>query len=145
MIEFYEAWIFKAENDLETAEVMVHRDKPITDTAIYHTQQCAEKVLKGFLAYHQAEIRKTHNLVALVEQCAAIDFSFESLLSEADELTPMGTEFRYPDDFEEIDNLTQLVPSIEEVETAIAQARRILDFVKSRISNAIGKTVSVCG
>ena len=133
MIEFYEAWIFKAENDLETAEVMVHRDKPITDTAIYHTQQCAEKALKGFLAYHRAEIRKIHNLVALVEQCAAIDSSFESLLSEADELTPMGTEFRYPDDFEEIDNLTQLVPSVEEVETAIAQAKRILDFVKLRI------------
>ena len=38
----------------------------------------------------------------------------------------MGTEFRYPDDFNEIDDVTQLFSSIEEVEAAITQAKRIL-------------------
>jgi HEPN domain-containing protein len=46
MIEFYDAWILKAQNDLKTAEVAVRQDDPLTDTAIYHTQQCAEKALK---------------------------------------------------------------------------------------------------
>jgi len=134
MIEFYDAWILKAENDLETAEVMVRRDKPIADTAIYHTQQCAEKALKAFLAYHRSEIEKTHNLVRLIEQCVAFDPDFESLLEDADDLTPLGTEFRYPDDFDEINDVSQLFPSVEKVETAIVKAKRILDFVKAKIA-----------
>ena len=133
MIEFYEAWIFKAENDLKIAEIAIHQDATVADAAIFHTQQCAEKALKGFLAYNRAEIRKIHNLVELATQCAAFDPTFDSLISDTVKLNPKATEFRYPDDFEEIDNLTQLVPSVEEVETAIAQAKRILDFVKLRI------------
>jgi len=133
MIEFYEAWVFKAQSDLRTAEMAAHHNDPATDTAIYHTQQCAEKALKGFLAYRQSKIQKTHNLVRLVEQCTVLDPAFESLLDDADELTPMGTEFRYPDDFDEIHDVSQLFPSVEEVEEAIIKAKRILDFVKSKI------------
>jgi HEPN domain-containing protein len=133
MIEFYEAWLLKAQSDLDAAEVVVHRDEPITDVAIYHTQQCAEKALKGFLAYRQSEIQKIHHLVKLVEQCATLDSDFESLLDDADELTPMGTEFRYPDDFDEIDDISQLFPTVEKVEGAIAKATRILDFVLSKL------------
>ena len=134
MIEFHEAWILKAENDLKIAEIAVRRDDPVTDVAIYHTQQCAEKALKGFLAYHRSEIQKTYNLAKLVVQCAAFDPAFISLRSDADFLTPKGTEFRYPDDFDEIDDVSQLFPAVEEVETAIAKAKRILDFVKLKIS-----------
>ena len=136
MIEFHDAWILKAESDLIIAEVAINQDNPmITDGAIYHTQQCAEKALKGFLAYHQSEIRKTHDLIELVDRCAALDPSFETLLSDANYLTPKGTEFRYPDDFDEIDDVSQLFPSGEEVEAAIAKAKFILDFVKSKISD----------
>jgi HEPN domain-containing protein len=139
MIEFYKAWILKAQSDLKSAEVMVRRDDPITDTAIYHTQQCAEKALKGFLAYRQSEIQKIHHLVKLVELCATLDSDFDSLLDDADELTPMGTEFRYPDDFDVIDDISQLFPTVEEVEEAIAKAKRILDFVLSKLpSRSIG-------
>jgi HEPN domain-containing protein len=134
MIEFHDAWILKAESDLKLAEIAIRRDDPVTDGAIYHTQQCAEKALKGFLAYHRSEIRKTHDLVELVDQCIAFDPVFKSLLSVADDLTPQATKFRYPNDFAVIDDVTQLFPSVEEVETAIAQAKHILDFVKSKIS-----------
>jgi len=58
-------------------------------------------------------------------------------LSDADELTPMGTEFRYPDDFDEINDLSQLFPTVEEVEAAIVQAKRILDFIKSKIAGIV--------
>ena len=139
MIEFYEAWLLKAQSDLEIAEITTRQCNPtITDGAIYHTQQCAEKALKGFLAYHQSAIQKTHNLVRLIEQCVAFDPDFESLLEDADDLTPLGTEFRYPDDFGEIDDVSQLFPSVEEVEVAIAKAKRILDFVKTKIADNAG-------
>jgi len=138
MIDFHSAWLFKAENDLKTAERLVRHDDPITDTAIYHTQQCAEKAFKGFLAYHRSEIEKTHNLGELVDQCAAFDADFASLRPDAESLTPKGTEFRYPDDFDVIDDVSQLFPTVEEVEAAIAKAKRILDFVKSKISGNAG-------
>jgi len=120
---------------LKVAEIAVRRDDPVTDVAIYHTQQCAEKALKGFLAYRRSEIQKTHNLAKLVVQCAAFDPAFISLRSDADFLTPKGTEFRYPDDFDEIDDVSQLFPTVEEVEVAIAKAKLILDFVKLKISD----------
>ena len=106
MIEFHDAWIIKAENDLKIAEIAVRRDDPVTDAAIFHTQQCAEKALKGFLAYHRSEIQKTHSIAKLVVQCAAFDPAFMSLQPDADFLTPKGTEFRYPDDFDEIDDIS---------------------------------------
>ena len=133
MIEYHDAWLLKAENDLRIAELAIRQDDPITDGAIYHTQQCAEKALKGFLAFKRSEIKKTHNLAELVMQCATFDSDFESLLLDADELTPKATEYRYPDDFIDIEDRSQLFPDVEEVESAIVKAKRILDFVQSKL------------
>jgi HEPN domain-containing protein/predicted nucleotidyltransferase len=133
MLEFHRAWIFKAQNDLKVAEIAIREDVTIADTAIFHTQQCAEKALKGFLAYNRSEIPRTHNLGELIDLCAAFDPDFAPLKPDADYLTPKAAEFRYFDDFEEIEDESQLIPSVEEVEVAIAKAKRILDFVKARL------------
>ena len=133
MIEYHDIWILKAESDLRMSEVAISQDVPITDGAIFHTQQCAEKALKGWLAFKRAEIKKTHNLTELVAQCAVFDSDFETLLLDADDLKPHATKFRYPDDFGEIDDLSQFFPDVEVVEEAIIKAKRILDFVKAKI------------
>jgi len=52
---------------------------------------------------------------------------------DADDLIPKATEYRYPDDFIDIDDQSQLFPDIEEVESAIVKAKRIFDFVKSKL------------
>lgn len=134
MIDCHSAWIFRAENDLKIAEIAIRQDATIADAAIYHTQQCAEKALKAFLASHRSPIEKTHNLGELVDQCAVFDPTFTSLKQDAEGLTPKATEFRYFGNLDEIDDVSQLLPSVEAVETAIAKAKRILDFVKSKIS-----------
>ena len=41
----HEAWLIKAENDLESAKKLMAGDNAILDTAIYHAQQSAEKAL----------------------------------------------------------------------------------------------------
>jgi HEPN domain-containing protein len=133
MIEFHDAWILKAQSDLRLAEVAIRQDDPILDGAIFHAQQCAEKALKGFLAYNQSEIRKTHNLVWLIDQCAALDPAFNSLLFDAKFLKPKATEFRYFDGLDEVEDVSQLFPTVEEVEEAIVKAKRILDFVQSKL------------
>ncbi|MCF7799915.1 HEPN domain-containing protein [Candidatus Babeliales bacterium] len=37
----HEKWLFKAKSDLKTSKVLLRED--LLDTALYHTQQCAEK------------------------------------------------------------------------------------------------------
>ena len=57
------AWLEKARHDLETARRVVAGDPPITDTAVYHCQQAAEKALKAFLIDQGQPIFKTHDLM----------------------------------------------------------------------------------
>ena len=48
-MELYEAWIYKADHDLRSAELLFAN--ALNDTAIYHAQQCAEKSLKAYLEF----------------------------------------------------------------------------------------------
>lgn len=122
----HEEWLLKAEHDLLSAIKLIQGEAPLTDTAIFHTQQCAEKIFKAFLSFHDREIVKTHHLKSLLEQCIVIDPSFQSLTLEANYLSPFATLFRYPDE--------TLFPDKEDVETAIEKARTIFSFVKDKIS-----------
>ena len=121
----YEAWLYKAKNDLKSALKLLEGDDPIMDTAIYHTQQCAEKALKGYLAFKREPLKKTHDIELLVEICSAIDNEFEKLYDYSENLTPYATAFRYPDIY--------LEPDYDEVYEAIGMAREILGFVESKI------------
>ena len=93
----HEEWLLKAENDLKSAIKLNSGNDPITDTAIYHTQQCVEKSLNAYLAYHDYEIDKTHQLKTLLNGCISIDSDFEQLTPEANYLSPFATLYRYPD------------------------------------------------
>ncbi len=121
----YEAWLYKANNDLKSALKLLEGDDPIMDTAIYHTQQCAEKALKGYLAFKREPLKKTHDIELLVEICSAIDNEFEKLYDYSENLTPYATAFRYPDIY--------LEPDYDEVYEAIGMAREILGFVEKKI------------
>lgn len=121
----YEAWLYKAENDLKSAQKLLEGDDPIMDTAIYHTQQCAEKALKGYLAFKMQPIKKSHDIELLVELCSRLDSDFEKLYDLSENLTPYATAFRYPDIY--------LEPDYDEVEEAIRMAREILEFVRGKV------------
>ena len=121
----YEAWLVKAEHDLASARRLSEGDNPILDTAIYHTQQCAEKALKAYLSFMKQPIEKTHDVGLLVELCAAIDESFNRLLNDAKILTPYDTAFRYPD--------IDMNPDKDDVAEAIEKASKIIAFVKQMI------------
>jgi len=90
----YEAWLHKAHNDLRSSSKLLQGDDPIMDTAIYHTQQCAEKSLKGYLAFKKQPIQKTHDIELLVERCSVLDEEFETLYVYSEKLTPYATAFR---------------------------------------------------
>ncbi len=122
----HEEWLYKAENDIESAKYLLSSPKPLFDIAVYHTQQCAEKSLKAFLAFSEKEIDRTHNLKMLSEICAEIDESFNNLIDDCISLSPYATLYRYPDG--------ELMPARSSVIDAVASAEKIMDFVKQKMT-----------
>jgi HEPN domain-containing protein/predicted nucleotidyltransferase len=133
MREFYEAWLYKAEHDFETAQITFRNVPPILDASVFHAQQCAEKALKAFLSFSRQPIERTHKLEDLIRQCAGVDSSFGDLLEDAKLLTPSVSEFRYPEKFTGDDDLSKLDPTPADTQKAIAAAAKFLDFVQHKI------------
>lgn len=121
----HEAWLKKSRNDLESARKLITGENPITDTAIYHTQQCAEKALKAYLNSRGLGTIKTHDLRVLVELAIEKDVDFKSVYDDALSLNPFATAFRYPDIVFE--------PGIDEVGEAIEAAKRIYNFIAAKM------------
>lgn len=121
----HEIWLLKAENDLKSAEKLVEGDDPVLDTAIYHTQQCAEKALKAYLVFFEKPVRKIHDLDVLLSDCIEIDNSFKVLRDYTIILNPYSAAFRYPGEI--------LDPSMEDVLEAKSCAKSVLDFVSEKI------------
>ncbi|TAE40636.1 MAG: HEPN domain-containing protein [Runella slithyformis] len=124
-MEIYEEWLWKAQHDIEGAKVLFEHGN-LKDLSVYHTQQCAEKALKGYLAYKEHLIEKTHNLNILIGICCEYDKLFSQLLSKTFFLNGFDVKFRYPG--------SDLEPTDAETETAIEYAHYILEFVKNQIT-----------
>jgi HEPN domain-containing protein len=118
-------WLAKAEEDLRAADFERTAQPPLSSDIVFHSQQAAEKAMKGFLAWHDRPFRKTHNLVEVGEACAAADSTLEQLLRRAAPLTEYAWKFRYPGEPE--------LPTVEEAEAALALAREVYDAILDRL------------
>jgi len=122
-------WMLKARHDIESSRLLLASDPQILDTAVYHCQQAAEKVLKAYLTLHDTPFTKTHDLTVLVEQCMDKDASFDALMDIAEVLTPYATAFRYPGDVLEPDPL--------DAGEALDLAEKVFGFVLEKLPNVI--------
>lgn len=61
-IEVLREWLQKSEQDLRAAEYLLQAKPPFTESACFHAQQCAEKVLKTFLISKEVRPWKTHSI-----------------------------------------------------------------------------------
>jgi HEPN domain-containing protein len=95
-INTVKAWFKKAENDLRTAEHTMTMVEPPYDTVCFHSQQCAEKYMKGFLIFHEVDFPKTHSIEDLVLLCKDIAPSLESEIGDIEVLSIYAVETRYP-------------------------------------------------
>ncbi len=77
----------------------LHNSNPsgYTSTICFHAQQAVEKYLKAFLAFHDVDFPRTHDVDYLVMECQKIDS--ESFILDLKSLTEFGVSVRYPDDF----------------------------------------------
>jgi len=94
--ELIQMWLIKAQHDLASARKLAADPDPILDTAIYHCQQAGEKAVKGFLAFHDHPLEKTHNVRTLVTLAQSYDGGFASWREAGEQLTPYAMAFRYP-------------------------------------------------
>jgi len=121
-----EEWIAKAEADFSTAgrEYAV-KDNPNYDAVCFHSQQCAEKLLKAWLVEHGMGFPRTHDLEALLNRVARGDPSWEALRVNLAALTSMGVEVRYPGMFADYEDATEALRVAGEVRNTVRRALRL--------------------
>ena len=88
-------WFVKAERDLQTAELL-WREKGHAEMIGFHLQQGLEKSLKGFLLSKKWRLKRTHDLVALLNEAVGYEPSLESFRDTCQQVTEFYIEERYP-------------------------------------------------
>jgi HEPN domain-containing protein len=119
-------WFSKGNNDLIAGDHILTMPNPPTDTICFHSQQAAEKYLKGFLVFNDIEAPKIHGLEELISMCIKIDSDFSKLFDIASDLSGYAVEIRYPleADYE---------ITIEESQHAIENAKKIKIFILNKL------------
>jgi len=122
--ELVQEWIYKAEEDFESALHLVKKDrKPVPDSICFHCQQCIEKYLKAFLILNNIEPPEIHDLQRLKVICSNVDESFEEISEELDILNAYAVNFRYPGE----------VATVEEANEAFLVMKKVHKFIRDRL------------
>jgi HEPN domain-containing protein len=125
--EFVMPWVQKAENDFSSAQYLAQNMRPVpTEIVCFHCQQAAEKYLKAFLVHNDQEPPKTHDLIELTKLCNEFGMDFSLLLPKCEYLIPFAARTRYPSTGDPDDN---------DMKIALAYAKDIIEFVKSKMTN----------
>ena len=117
-----EQWFHYAEDDLQAAKKLFGEFNHIT---CFHSQQSAEKYLKGLLVLLEKEFRKSHDLNYLIDllECDVP----EEIMSAAEFLTEYSVEARYPGEFSVIND--------PEAQDTLQHAEKIKTFVLDKAKN----------
>ena len=114
-------WLFKADQDIRSAEALMALEPPLLFPSFFHSQQAAEKYLKALLTHRGVEIPKTHELGTLLKRLEPRDAPLVQQLIDTIVLNTYAVDIRYPG--------WQPEPGIEETRHALALARRVRDAV----------------
>jgi HEPN domain-containing protein len=126
MKEATEPWIIKAEEDLKAAGILFDSGDFPSVVVCFHAQQAVEKYLKAYLTENDIEFRRTHDLVALLDEyCLDLDKDFNDFRERLQGFSYYATGNRYPG--------VNIPPSVYETKQAIDMALKIKDFVLDRL------------
>jgi HEPN domain-containing protein len=114
-----EPWFEKARHDIRTAELLLSAGEYPADIVCFHSQQAAEKALKGALAFTGVIAPFTHDLVRLV---ALLPSGSAEVIADATSLSPYAVASRYPDANEKYDDALARL--------ALAASLRICEFTE---------------
>jgi HEPN domain-containing protein len=113
-LEMTRQWIMLADDDLRLAELVQKDNDPIYWAIAFHSQQCAEKALKGLLTFHDIRAGKTHNIENLLRLSVPVVDGLEKLTNQAKTFSAYAVDSRYPVPHGDVSNNE----AIEAVETA---------------------------
>jgi HEPN domain-containing protein len=93
-------WLKKSDHDFRTMKVLhAAHDSAMNDAVCFHAQQSIEKLLKALCIEQEISFPKSHDLKKLVNLLISIYPTLEILSDNLKDLTELGLEFRYPDEF----------------------------------------------
>ena len=114
-------WIEKADHDLGTA-IITHKYIPkYHDTIAFHCQQAVEKYLKSYIFKLGMKVKRTHDLVFLLEQIDEKEKIDQIWFDKAFELQDFAIEIRYPDQIIELTD--------EDIDIAINIAKEFREMI----------------
>lgn len=109
------AWFEKADEDLRSARALLAVRPPVSDAVAFHSQQAAEKYLKGFLACRGEDPPRTHDLKDLLDRAAGFDPILDTQREAALFLTPFAVVVRYPGAATDSDQAARALRDAEEI------------------------------
>ena len=107
----------EGEADLASAEGLLTLSVVHPENVGFFAQQAVEKWLKALLAWHDVSFPRTHDLSVLRGLLFSVEADLADQLAFAEHLTPLGTEFRYPGDYNPLD--------LEDARQAVSVAQRV--------------------
>ena len=113
-------WYRFAKMDMQSAKTLDEHSfpKPL-EIICYLSEQCVEKMLKGFLIANSKIPPRTHDLPLLCDLCVELDERFSELSDICEILTLYGVHPRYPNELEIID---------EDADKALRHIQTAMDF-----------------
>ena len=113
-------WYRFARMDLQSANTLDEHSNPKPLKIIcYLSEQCVEKMLKGFLVANVQNPPRTHDLPMLCDMCIEIDGRFGELSDICEFLTLYGVQPRYPNELEIVE---------EDSKRALRYIQSVIDF-----------------
>lgn len=123
-IKNYIEWFKKADDDGQAAEIIL-KEGGLYGIACFHSQQMAEKYLKGLLIFLKISFPKVHDLLELETLIVKSIPEIKEYENDMDLLNSFYIETRYPGDFPEF--------SADEAQKALEAALKIKEFVLNKI------------
>jgi predicted nucleotidyltransferase/HEPN domain-containing protein len=116
-----------ADQDLRAVAICLQAEPPAMETAAYHCQQSAEKLLKALLVAAARPTRKTHDLDELANEVAEVHPDLSLLADRCRFMTRWRFVYRYPTD-------PSGVPPPPPTETEIRRAQAILADLRGAVA-----------
>ncbi len=114
-------WLRIAEKDLRRVERMLATGDP--EAAGFYLQQAVEKFLKAFLLSKGWELKRIHDLEALLNQALAYDVSLEEFRPACQRITAFYFVERYP-------FVVEMGPAEEDVRVSLEQVSELIERLR---------------
>jgi len=123
-------WLRIAEKDFKRAQKLLNAGDP--ELAGFCLQQAIEKFLKAFLLSKGWELRRIHNLDALLDEAVVYDPSLEKFRSVCQKITAFYYIERYP--FIVETGITE-----DDVRASLKQIKKLIEKIRAELGAKYGK------